>query len=489
MLELMIGIQEKILARKRIPLISNWQREVANLNILRGSRLGHKHIMQHVGTLRVGKQFNIFFEWADQDLAKFLQGDLDHGPKPLLQQVMQLASALHYLHYQIVSGDGSTIICCHMDLKPNNILVLQEQGYPVGKWMIADFGISVFKNTKVVSIRDQAANLTTKDSRNPPQRPPGPYQAPEVDQTWSTRSRFQESKNSAQIGRKGDIWSLGCVFATVLAFALGGKAYVAELERVRSKVDDMSLDNDRFYQCSYQPTRSDAYPAPKMVVKPEIERWLKDLLQKHPFEWVARCVRLIRRTLEIDQVNRPSAEEVEKELISILGLSFQAAPIIPPSPRQDHMMSDSLLAVDEEIVEEASEHPVTPSTPEQEQAGTPSTCDASRMPSSLESQDRSSRSSFSGSSWTFHDSGKFTLSTELYHVGRKAVADVVAICPSSGRIVFSYSKGALLLCRDLTDSTGCLRFVPDRVSDRQWRHVHLSGSLLVLRGQSNQTVS
>ena len=399
-----------------------------------------------------------------------------------------------------------------MDLKPNNILVVQEQGDPVGKWMIADFGISVFKNTEVVSIRDQAANLTTKDSKNPPQRPPGPYQAPEVDQTWGTRSRPSDMKSSAQVGRKGDIWSLGCVFTTVLAFALGGKAYVTDLERVRSTADDVSLENDRFYQRCYQPTRSQGYSAPKMIVKPEIERWLDDLFQRHQFIWVARCVTLIRRTLEIEQENRPSAEDVEKELISILRISFEeAAPVEPLAPQQPHITSGSLTAVDEETIEDADENletiprrgllpspvvtqrmgpAVTPPTPEHEQTVTPSTpFNASRNPASLASPNQSSRSSISGSSWTFHESGKFILSTEQYHVGRKAVANVVAVCPSSERIVFSYSKGTLLLCRDPTDSTGSLRFVTARISDSQWRHIHLSGTLLVLRGPSSNAVS
>jgi serine/threonine protein kinase len=445
--------------------------------------------MQHIGTLRVGKQFNIFFEWADQDLAKFLQGDLDHGPRPLLTQLMQLASALHYLHHHIDSADGSTIMCCHMDLKPNNILVVQEEGYRVGKWMIADFGISVFKNTEVVSIRDQAANLTTRDSRNPPQRPPGPYQAPEVDQTWGTNSRSTDNRSSAKIGRKGDIWSFGCVFATVLAFALGGKVCVTELERVRSTLDNMSLDDDRFYQRFYQPKHSQMYSAPKMMLKPEVERWLKDLLQKHQFEWVARCVTLILRTLKIEQDNRPSAKDVEKELISILHLSFrEAAPTEPlsPLPLMSGALpasdlppaSNSLPAVGEKIIDNTSEIEI-PLTPP----------NASRVPTSLGSQDQSSRSSISGSSWTFHESGRFVLSTEQYRVGRKAIANVIAICPSSERIVLSFNKGTLLLCREPADSTESLKFVIDRLSDSQWRNVHLSGSLLILRGVSNQNVS
>lgn len=467
--------------------------------------------MQHMGTLRVGEESNIFFEWADQDLAKFLQSDQASRPEPLLQQLMQLASALHYLHYQIVSANGSKIVCCHMDLKPNNILVVKEEGYPVGKWMIADFGISVFKNKEMISVHDQAATLTA-DSKNPPQRPPGPYQAPEVHQTWGIGSRYSENKSSGQIGRKGDIWSLGCIFATVLAFALGGKTYLAELEQVRSTFAGVSLDNDHFYQHTHSPTGSEAYSAPKMVVKPEIERWFNMLLQKHHLEWVGRCVTMIHRTMAIDQDKRPSAAEVEKELISILHMPFdKAAGTVPTSTRQHPTISNPPAPVDEKLVEDVSEnidafpkqalvsysaatqgtaHFKVPPTTKQERTKTSSTLfNAPQVPASSASQHQSRRSSFPSPSWNFQESGKFTLNTSQYHVGRKATANVVAICPTTERIVLSYKKGTLVLCRNLADSMRTLKFGISEVSNSQWRHVHVSRSLLVLRGASNQNVS
>ena len=498
--------KEKVLARKRMHVVRSWKQEVENLNILRGSRLGHKHIMQHIGTLTVGREFNIFFEWADRDLEKFLQSRSTYNPKALVSQVMQLASALHYLHYQIVGSDGSQIICCHMDLKPNNILVVREEGYPVGKWMIADFGISVFKNTKVVSIRDQATSLTTKDSKNPPQRAPGPYQAPEVEYTSNTRGRLTDNHNSARVGRKGDVWSFGCVLATVLAFTLGGKAYVDDLKTSRSAIEGRSQENDRFYQ----PIRLRVYAVAQMIVKPEVERWLTDIQEKHPLQWVADCVTLIRRTLEIDQERRPSAGQVEGELVGILGLSFERYARSLPRPPQAYAQDDRILpAIREDMADNVTEplhvdQPVLartvlaspaiqaagPQTPDRERmGGLPLSNRTSQDPTSPASQDRSSRSSFSTTSWTFHESGKFSLDTEQLHLGRKAVVTVLAICPSSERVVFCYKTGTLLLSRDLSDTTGALKFGVRKLDDSDWRHVKVSDRLLLLKGTSHQSVS
>lgn len=487
-------------------VVGSWKQEVENLNILRGSRLGHKHIMQHIGTLTLGREFNIFFEWADRDLEKFLQSETPHDPKALVSQVMQLASALHYLHYQIVGADGSQIICCHMDLKPNNILVVREEGYPVGKWMIADFGISVFKNTKVVSIRDQATSLTTKDSKNPPQRAPGPYQAPEVEHTSITRSRLTDNHNSARVGRKGDVWSFGCVLATVLAFMLGGKAYVDDLKKSRSTTEGMSQENDRFYQ----PIRPRVYPATQMIVKPEVGRWLNDIQEKHPLQWVADCVTLIRRTLEIDQEKRPSAGEVEGELVGILGLSFQRHARSLPRPPQAIVPDDNILpAITEDMADTVTEpqnvdrpvlgrtvlainatHTTRSRTPERERMGGLSLSNrTSQDPTSPASLDRSSQSSFSTTSWTFHESGKFSLDTEQQHLGRKAMVTVLAICQSSERVVFCYKKGTILLNRELADASGALKFGVRRLDDNDWRHAKLSDRLLLLKGTSHQSVS
>jgi serine/threonine protein kinase len=499
-------LKEKVLARKRMHVVRSWQQEVENLKILRGSRLGHKHIMQHIGTLTLGREFNIFFEWADKDLEKFLQSETRHNPKALVSQVMQLASALHYLHYQIVGADGSQIICCHMDLKPNNILVVREEGYPVGKWMIADFGISVFKNTKVLSIRDQATSLATKDSKNPPQRAPGPYQAPEVEYTSNTRGRLTDNHNSARVGRKGDVWSFGCVLATVLAFTLGGKAYVDDLKKSRSTMEAVSQENDRFYQ----PIRPRVYLATQMIVKPEVECWLTNIQEKNPLQWVADCVTLIRRTLEIDQEKRPSAGQVEGELVGILGLSFQRYAQSLPRPPQANAPDDRILpTLREDMVDTETEplhvdrpvlartvlaltatHTAGSRTHERERmGGLPLSNRTSQDPTSPASQDRSSRSSFSTMSWTFHESGKFSLDTEQQHLGRKAMATVLAICPSSERVAFCYKKGTLLLSRDLSDATGALKFGVRRLDDSDWRYLKLSDRLLLLKGTSHQSVS
>ena len=116
---------------------------------------------------------------AETDLRQYLIRPLfpEHDLPNLRCFFGCLCSAVQYLHRQ-----G----CRHKDLKPCNILIIQD------KVLITDFGIAL-----------DSTELPSDTTVGPPGPFTRPYVAPEV-------ARAQPRNLSA------DIWSLGCVFLDIL---------------------------------------------------------------------------------------------------------------------------------------------------------------------------------------------------------------------------------------------------------------------------------
>jgi len=184
----------------------------------------------------------ILFEWAALgDLEDFLNFGFDeHGKKQIyifvdeikaadlgpesghifashiFDQAYKLASAVKWLH----NGEGGKY-AAHMDIKPRNILVCaSEEGYPVGKWKLSDFGIThVRPESSEVALPHYLRKLGVPDFR--PRA--GTYQPPYQDQV------SDESRKLA------DVWALGCVLEELLAFAIGRREAVQTLRESRRK--------------------------------------------------------------------------------------------------------------------------------------------------------------------------------------------------------------------------------------------------------------
>ena len=306
--------------------------------------------MLHIAAIVQGDKFMILIPLAElRDLDVFLRGGniaLDDTrnqekvydfskefpgmvpPNPLLQaalfnQLFELASALVWLHEDLRILGSLDRYCAHMDLKPGNILIIRDERSHVGRWVISDFGISLFvkstnkKALKVHSIRDVGPRLTSRVHQDKVDRGRGPYEPPEV-------------SNEDVDGRKCDVWSFGCVLSDVMEFALGGTSAVDSFRLRRYCRDHLQGIDDNFYQLkpsmNTEPRiRNDS----NTQVKKEVLEWFDKRSSRLLSPWVGDCIKLLKRMIVIDPGPRASARYTMEQLNKLMATHFQNGAILP----------------------------------------------------------------------------------------------------------------------------------------------------------------
>jgi serine/threonine protein kinase len=267
------------------------------------ARYGDLELFLHCGMGPGGKRKYDFNEYFPE----VRNGNVTHH---LLRQCWSLASALEWLHNGItIEKTSNTVFCVHMDLKPANILIQPDIDSKVGKWMISDFGISVLKEKakpqgpEIGTVGDYATQLTMNTE---PKRPEGTYQAPEVETAWN--QSFHLTPSQKGIGRKSDIWSYGCIFSEVLAFALGRDEYVNEFHSRRREREE----NNYFYieKADQGFLRAPDNMPKQYQVHPSVLTWLDGLCRDQ--SWVGCCVETIKNILIVDTRERPDATKLTK---------------------------------------------------------------------------------------------------------------------------------------------------------------------------------
>lgn len=270
-------------------------------------------------------RFDIFYELASFDLRRFLNGPstsnfgyLDyHNANPshfgdfdsghVLEQMAHLADALRYLHSGNFHPSTGSVCLAHNDFKPENILIFHSSAkeYPVGKWKIADFGLSNIKQDKSSQPQAKPSYLAPRDlivqiSPTLCRRNPAGYSAPEIE-----RQGFVQDD-----GRESDIWSFGCVLSLVLAFCLGRSPMVSNFNRLR-----LANGNDRFYE--KQATSPKSFKMKSLVFD-----WLTNIPNMYTVQgnWVQQCVDLIFDIFRVALASRGSLSEVNPQAGNIFSL-------------------------------------------------------------------------------------------------------------------------------------------------------------------------
>jgi serine/threonine protein kinase len=238
-------------------------------------------------------------------------GSKNMWPGDLILESRNLADALDYLHNRLYNTSGISL--SHNDIKPENILVFYPDStdipdrYPVGKWKIADFGISHVKN-KHLHLKNPPSSTangklmveeTVSVSKTTPKRYPGRYTAPELEQ-----QRIPQKTD----GRKADIWSFGCVLSEIIAYAV--KLDCETVKNFRTALEPPKLEPP----CS-RPARF--YDLESKEVQPRFGEYLDtlpSLALRTPrvpdkTEWIESSVELVKKivvTPDTDWMQRKS---------------------------------------------------------------------------------------------------------------------------------------------------------------------------------------
>lgn len=294
---------------------SDFAKENETLQQIKG--LQHRHIIRHLTSIDKGVKDRgyIVFPWAaGGNLQDFWETSEQEPSQKLvlwsMQQMLGLTTALHMLHEQFK--------CRHGDLKPGNILCVQESGETVLK--LADFGISRIHHAQTTyrKIATTTAFLTPS------------YQGPEVEfEKVDTTDQHPRS-------RKYDIWSLGCVFLEFAIWLLHGPKGVEGFLGARG--------NGISSTSSSSPLYSVINKAAKAAGVHELAIWTVGKLEKNPLcegdTALANLLNLIMNDMLKPEVEkRLSAADICTQLENIVQeaekrpsylLNSPVGPVIPP---------------------------------------------------------------------------------------------------------------------------------------------------------------
>lgn len=244
----------------------------------------HPNIIELLATYKILDRHSMLFPLAQMDLKSFLRtkptAPFDDN-KYLFQSIRNLASALETIHNPFICQLGY-----HRDIKPGNILLIDNV------FKISDFGLARFKpHTQGDSTKSEyrgGDNIYGAPDRIPP----------------------DGEDDDPKVGRKYDVWSLGCVFLELASFVARGPEGVEKF-RAKRLTKTQCVTDELFY------TEIKTENGIVADVKKEVLEWIVELKNDNEGE-LFLILDIVRDMLQGNPEKRPTAERVRRELEAIL---------------------------------------------------------------------------------------------------------------------------------------------------------------------------
>jgi len=232
----------------------------------------------------------ILFPFIGTSLSAILQQQRSSSLRSdtaIYRSLHSLCGAIDSLHnFHSPKLDGLSLIGCHHDLKPANILVPET----TSTFVLADFGV-----TTLVT-HSQGETMLFPNVQ-------GEHVAPECERY------FPDRVEKRMVDRKSDIWSLGCILANLLTYMRHGPTGVERFRTRRMKVLFGYITTFRFHY--------NGEPCPG------VEQFLREL-EIEATEAQVHALRLTKSLLRIDPEQRPAIATVSEKLASIVAMSERA---------------------------------------------------------------------------------------------------------------------------------------------------------------------
>lgn len=234
---------------------------------LRGSMTHHDAVIEALSIYCIGGDLEVIYPLAETDLENFMKNeiynrlwDTDFSLADVLIQMRGIASALKYLHNGMEHSLRRDASVCHMDFKPDNILVYLNANSTEGAFTfkISDFGVAKIQPNigHRMFLKDAGVlGVTPAEQRFEATRPADTYSAPEM---------YHKEKRD-KVGLNSDVWSLACILIEVITRQLLRREGMTKFDEERFAEND---EKDEYF--------FNTNPSGGFGLNTAVENWLSD---------------------------------------------------------------------------------------------------------------------------------------------------------------------------------------------------------------------
>ena len=202
----------------------------------------HDHVMPILATFKWKDRYYFMFPRANSNLAEYWQ----HNPRPVLETGL----------IQWVAGQFTGIpdAIANLYVQRQQIFVGKDEGLSIRLKDIGPEHIFLFDSLHdergiLVASFDVNLNLSMGRTGILSTSPAGSYGAQHPPPEWGDRIGLNKQE------KESDMWSLGCVYLSMITWLVGGTELLEEFEAKRSRqASSVWVMSDSYYEVSFPPS-------------------------------------------------------------------------------------------------------------------------------------------------------------------------------------------------------------------------------------------